>query len=212
MQSSRPFVLVLSQDDLKDGPVDDSSDDPSSTIDWVVAGISTTDGDGGGGFFHSKKSSDISSPEGSNSPRSTGSSSNSPIKSDKKKAKSTTKDEHHPLIGSSFRQNQVKDASNSTSISKDHSRSKKDGAQNIQITSSSTGKPSLEAGTASRSSNLIRNGAAEGPATVSPILASSLGSNRIKTRSGPLPHESFFKFDSSNSKNKAGNKLSFTWY
>ncbi|KAI3705995.1 hypothetical protein L1987_76247 [Smallanthus sonchifolius] len=161
-----------------------------------------------GRFFHSKKSSDISSPEGSNSPRSTGSSSNSPIKSDKKKAKSTTKDEHHPPIGSTFRQNQVKDASNSTSISKDHSRSKKDVAQNIQITSSSTAKPSLAAGTSSGSSNLIRKGAAEGPTTISPILASSLGLNRIKTRSGPLPQESFFKFDSSNSKNKAGNKLS----
>jgi hypothetical protein len=29
---------------------------------------------------------------------------------------------------------------------------------------------------------------------VSPILASSLGLNRIKTRSGPLPQESFFGF------------------
>ncbi|KAI3824339.1 hypothetical protein L1987_05797 [Smallanthus sonchifolius] len=50
MQSSQPFVLVLSQDDLKDGPVDDSSEDPSSTADWVVATISTTEGDGGSGF------------------------------------------------------------------------------------------------------------------------------------------------------------------
>lgn len=32
------------------------------------------------------------------------------------------------------------------------------------------------------------------PASVSPILASSLGLNRIKTRSGPLPQESFFGF------------------
>ncbi|KAK9057813.1 hypothetical protein SSX86_022651 [Deinandra increscens subsp. villosa] len=144
-----------------------------------------------GRFFHAKKSSDISSPEGSNSPRSTGSSSNSPIKSDKKKSKSTSKDEHHPPIGSSFRQNQVNDAS----ISKDHSRSKKDGAQNAQSTSSVTRKPSLGAGTSSGSSNLSRKGAAEVPATVSPILALSLGLNRIKRRSGPLPQESFFKFD-----------------
>ncbi|KAH0943479.1 hypothetical protein HID58_003116 [Brassica napus] len=34
----------------------------------------------------------------------------------------------------------------------------------------------------------------EGPAFVSPIMASSLGLNRIKTRSGPLPRESVFNF------------------
>ncbi|XP_022020720.1 probable serine/threonine protein kinase IREH1 isoform X1 [Helianthus annuus] len=164
-----------------------------------------------GRFFHSKKSSDISSPEGSNSPRSTGSSSNSPIKSDKKKPKSTAKDDHnHPPIASSFRQIQVKDASNSPSISKDRSRSKKDVApQNVQNSSSIAGKPSLGAGTAAGSSSLNPKAAAEGPATVSPILASSLGLNRIKTRSGPLPQESFFKFDSnSNNKSKGSNKLS----
>ncbi|KAF2542697.1 hypothetical protein F2Q68_00032393 [Brassica cretica] len=33
-----------------------------------------------------------------------------------------------------------------------------------------------------------------GPAFVSPIMASSLGLNRIKTRSGPLPRESVFNF------------------
>ncbi|KAI3762246.1 hypothetical protein L1987_52671 [Smallanthus sonchifolius] len=32
--TARPFVLVLSQDDLKDGHVDDSPDDPSSVVDW----------------------------------------------------------------------------------------------------------------------------------------------------------------------------------
>ncbi len=35
---------------------------------------------------------------------------------------------------------------------------------------------------------------AESAASVSPILASSLGLNKIKTRSGPLPQESFFGF------------------
>ncbi|XP_071690483.1 ERAD-associated E3 ubiquitin-protein ligase component HRD3A-like [Rutidosis leptorrhynchoides] len=30
---ARPFVLALSQDDLKDGPVDDTSDDPNSVAD-----------------------------------------------------------------------------------------------------------------------------------------------------------------------------------
>ncbi|MBA0616639.1 hypothetical protein Godav_026142, partial [Gossypium davidsonii] len=36
--------------------------------------------------------------------------------------------------------------------------------------------------------------AKDGPSSVSPLLASSLGLNRIKTRSGPLPQESFFSF------------------
>ncbi|XP_024969374.1 probable serine/threonine protein kinase IREH1 isoform X3 [Cynara cardunculus var. scolymus] len=165
-----------------------------------------------GRFFYSKKSSDISSPEGSNSPRSIGSNSSSPIRSDKKKAKSASKDELHPpttTAGSSFRQNQVKDASNSTSVSKQQSRSKKDGVQGIeskvQNTNSITEKPNLGGG----SSKLTRKGAADGPATVSPILASSLGLNRIKTRSGPLPQESFFGFSKdNNSKNKVSSSSS----
>ncbi|KAL7584013.1 ERAD-associated E3 ubiquitin-protein ligase component HRD3A [Lactuca sativa] len=38
--TARPFVLVLSQDDLKDGPVDESPDDPSSVADWDEFGES----------------------------------------------------------------------------------------------------------------------------------------------------------------------------
>ncbi|KAD4584052.1 hypothetical protein E3N88_21653 [Mikania micrantha] len=38
--TARPFVLILSQDDLKDGPVDDSFDDPSSVVDWDEFGES----------------------------------------------------------------------------------------------------------------------------------------------------------------------------
>lgn len=34
------------------------------------------------------------------------------------------------------------------------------------------------------------------PSSVSPILASSPGLNKIKTRSGPLPQENFFGFRS----------------
>ncbi|CAH1446485.1 unnamed protein product [Lactuca virosa] len=167
-----------------------------------------------GRFFHSKKSSDISSPEGSNSPRSIGSNSSSPIKSDKKKAKSASKDEPQTPISASLRQNQVKDGSNSssTSNSKHQSRSKKDGLQGVeskvQNTTPITEKPSLGSG----SSKLTKKGAAEGPATVSPILASSLGLNRIKTRSGPLPQESFFGFgrdgNSNDNKNKVNSKMS----
>ncbi|XP_071685791.1 probable serine/threonine protein kinase IREH1 [Rutidosis leptorrhynchoides] len=139
-----------------------------------------------GRFFSSKKSSGTSSPEGSNSPRSSGSNSNSPIKSDKKKPKS--KADHHPPIAaattSSFRQTQVKDAS-STSTSTSSS--------NSQIPVSSSTKP-----------NLNRKPA---PA-VSPILASSLGLNRIKTRSGPLPQESFLDFNSSNNGKIGASNLS----
>ncbi|KAM1138419.1 hypothetical protein ACFX13_037084 [Malus domestica] len=38
------------------------------------------------------------------------------------------------------------------------------------------------------------SGAVEPTASVSPILASSLALNKIKTRSGPLPQESLFGF------------------
>ncbi|KAK7247247.1 hypothetical protein RIF29_42126 [Crotalaria pallida] len=41
--------------------------------------------------------------------------------------------------------------------------------------------------------------------SVSPILASSLGLNKIKTRSGPLPQESFFSFRNDGSKLGASN-------
>ncbi|GJR44349.1 hypothetical protein Tco_1312452 [Tanacetum coccineum] len=47
--------------------------------------------------------------------------------------------------------------------------------------------------TAPKPSSGPRKPQPEGPA-VSPILASSLGLNRIKTRSGPLPQESFLGF------------------
>ena len=39
-----------------------------------------------------------------------------------------------------------------------------------------------------------KEGGGGGPAFVSPIMASCLGLNRIKTRSGPLPRESVFNF------------------
>ncbi|XP_076953385.1 ERAD-associated E3 ubiquitin-protein ligase component HRD3A-like [Bidens hawaiensis] len=43
--SARPFVLVLSQDDLKDGPIDDTPDDPSSVADWDEFGESDSRSD-----------------------------------------------------------------------------------------------------------------------------------------------------------------------
>lgn len=152
-----------------------------------------------GRFFSSKKS-DTSSPDGSsNSPRSLGSNSSSPIRSDKKKPKSL-----------------------SPSVSKDSSSSAAAGASSRANTPTSTtksllrrkdskgkdtlslNKPTTEVlkNSSPAPSNLKKFSEtatpAAGPtsASFSPILASSLGLNKIKTRSGPLPQESFFNFGS----------------
>ncbi|KAF7822203.1 putative serine/threonine protein kinase IREH1 isoform X1 [Senna tora] len=138
-----------------------------------------------GRFFNFKKSSDSSSPDGSpNSARSFGS--NSPSRSDKKKAKSALKDPPIAAGAAACRQGQqqVKDATK-----------KKDGKGKESLTSSKPSSGVVESGSSSLlpSSGLKSKQAAAG-AAVSPILASSLGLNRIKTRSGPLPQESFFGF------------------
>lgn len=167
-----------------------------------------------GRFFSSKKSSGTSSPEGSNSPRSIGSNSNSPIRSEKKKPKSATKEDHHRPIGgsSSFRQTQVKDGSTSTSNLKHQNQTRKDvtvvteSKIHAQTQIPLSTRPS--SGAASTSSKSTRESAAEVPPTVSPILASSLGLNRIKTRSGPLPRESFLGFNRDSNNNNANSKMS----
>nr|GEV26253.1 probable serine/threonine protein kinase IREH1 isoform X1 [Tanacetum cinerariifolium]GEW06956.1 probable serine/threonine protein kinase IREH1 isoform X1 [Tanacetum cinerariifolium] len=114
--------------------------------------------------------------------------SSSPESSNTNSPKSTSSNSSSPIKSSdkkkpnnqppSFRQIQVKDAPLSPSpIKSPITRS--DVSGKIPATSSDSGK-----------------------VTVSPILASSLGLNRIKTRSGPLPQESFFSFgkDSGNAK------------
>lgn len=143
-----------------------------------------------GRFFSSKKS-DSSSPDGSNSPRSLGS--NSPIRSEKKKVKST-KEEPQIVASSSFgascRQTQVKDGSKKKDVK----------GKEPQTQPKSPAKPSSVRGSSvTNLGSKLRKppDAKELPsaaAAVSPILASSLGLNRIKTRSGPLPQESFFGF------------------
>ncbi|KAJ7970256.1 putative Kinase [Quillaja saponaria] len=156
-----------------------------------------------GRFFSSKKS-DSSSPDGSsNSPRSLGS--NSPSRSDKKKSKSAAKDplpiSNSSSSGGGFgaaacRQTEVKDGTK-----------KKDVKRSVSLTQSpkTTSKPrspaefgsSLATGFGSKSKKVVAAPAdvKDNPSpSVSPILASSLGLNRIKTRSGPLPQESFFGF------------------
>lgn len=166
-------------------------------------------------FFSSKKSSDTSSPEGSNSPRSLGSNSSSPIRSEKKKVKSSTSsaaasNADQPIPGpslsglsSSCRQTQVKDGPKpqlrqQQQQQQQHQHQKKDlKGKETKIIQNPTpetplAKPSL--GT-SPSASKSRKGATDMPPTsVSPIVASSLGLKGIKTRSGPLPQESFFGF------------------
>lgn len=146
-----------------------------------------------GRFFSSKKS-DVSSPDGSsNSPRSIGS--NSPIRSDKKMGKSS----------SSSKDNSPATPTSISSLAASFKDKKKDGKgkESIVHNSNSPGKSGLGGGEALGSSKLKNLGLADGkeagPPTavsVSPILASSLGLNKIKTRSGPLPQESFFGYGS----------------
>ncbi|KAL2554646.1 putative serine/threonine protein kinase IREH1 [Forsythia ovata] len=142
-----------------------------------------------GRFFSSKKS-DASSPDGSsNSPRSFGSKSNSPIRSDKKKPKSSS-----PSIS--------KDNSPSTptgSTSKNTLKKKESKGKEAHIFT----KPSSGISSSFAPSKLKKPEEAAVPVpgpgptsvSVSPIVASSLGLNKIKTRSGPLPQESFFSFN-----------------
>ena len=125
-------------------------------------------------FFSSKKSGS-SSPDSSNSPRSVGS--NSPNPSDKKKSKSASKDESPISSPSSLGGFGCKQAS-----------SIKDGLKKNK------GKEVPSPHSIGKSNLSPKNEG--GPAFVSPIMASSLGLNRIKTRSGPLPRESVFNFRS----------------
>ncbi|KAJ8753669.1 hypothetical protein K2173_026345 [Erythroxylum novogranatense] len=144
-------------------------------------------------FFSSKKS-DTSSPDGSSSsPRSVGS--NSPIRSDKKKPKSASKD-NSPTTSSggsqaTCRQVQVKDGVKKKELIKG-----KESAPTLNHTPvrPSFSKSKKAVATATATAPTSEKEAAAGPGSVSPILASSLGLNKIKTRSGPLPQESFFGF------------------
>uniref|UniRef100_A0A0E0GSP2 non-specific serine/threonine protein kinase n=1 Tax=Oryza nivara TaxID=4536 RepID=A0A0E0GSP2_ORYNI len=138
-----------------------------------------------GRFFSSRhKSSESSSPtDGSNSPRTPTSappaagspaaaaSSSSSSRSDKKKPKSETPRKRDKLFGGS--------ASGSAAS--------KGGAGAAPASASSS--PSADGRKAAAAQ--LRDGGAGGAsaAALSPILASSLGLNRIKTRSGPLPQE-----------------------
>ncbi|KAK8490164.1 hypothetical protein V6N11_043377 [Hibiscus sabdariffa] len=132
-------------------------------------------------FFSSSKKSDSSSADGSNSPRST---SDSPVRSDKKKPKASASkldSQHTPSPPSTSLFSPV--ACNQTHV-RDGVRSKDLKPKQLLPQTPPSKPSSSSSSTASKKPDAIE----------SPLLASSLGLNRIKTRSGPLPRETFFSF------------------
>lgn len=136
-----------------------------------------------GRFFSSKKS-DPSSPEGSNSPRSLGSNSSN-TRSEKKKVKSTKTDP--PPITSTTNSTSACSGSAVRFSAKKQQQQQSSSVKKKDNNKDAKGKESFEETTSQGQS-------AHSGLKVSPIVASSLGLNRIKTRSGPLPQESFFVF------------------
>ncbi len=126
-----------------------------------------------GRFFSSKKS-DSSSPEGSNSPRTPAF--ESPSRSEKKEVKLDLAVGSHALIKDAVKNHRQKEDK------KDKERDSK-------------GKETAAAAALSAPAKVRKGAAAKdggaASSSLSPILASSLGLNRIKTRSGPLPQEGF---------------------
>ncbi|XP_029119205.1 probable serine/threonine protein kinase IREH1 isoform X1 [Elaeis guineensis] len=138
-----------------------------------------------GRFFSSKKS-DSSSPDGSNSPKTPTLA--SPNRSEKKKVKSDPAVGRHTLIKDAVKQHQQKKKEDK----KDKERDSK-GKQTAASASSKASPPAadLSAPAKIRSGAAAKDGGVAAASALSPILASSLGLNRIKTRSGPLPQEGF---------------------
>ncbi|KAL0380279.1 UNVERIFIED_CONTAM: putative serine/threonine protein kinase IREH1 [Sesamum angustifolium] len=150
-----------------------------------------------GRFFSSKKS-DTSSPDGSsNSPRSFGSNSNSPIRSDKKKPKSLSPSISKDSSPAASAAGTPTSAAKSLLKKKDSSKGK-DTFKSSKPTSGISTSPSKLKKSEEAAPPPPAGPPSAGPTSlsVSPIVASSLGLNKIKTRSGPLPQESFFSFGS----------------
>ncbi|KAL0853758.1 hypothetical protein Bca101_058910 [Brassica carinata] len=131
-------------------------------------------------LFFSSKKS--GSSDSSNSPRSVGS--NSPIGSDNHKSKSPNSSPS-PFAG----------------VLDGFKKKDKDGSSSKGRETSSSDQVPGKSKLSSEASKLTAE---------TPILASSLGLNRIKTRSGPLPQESFFNFgdDKSGTRLDAGSSSS----
>ncbi|GAV70788.1 Pkinase domain-containing protein, partial [Cephalotus follicularis] len=140
-------------------------------------------------FFSSKKSDPSSPSDGSsNSPRSIGS--NSPIRSDKKKPKSTSNDETRiPKLSTT-----TTTGSSSSVPATCKQAQVKDVVKKKEVKPKETLKTPVKLSLKEKRAAMgeVKDNSAS--ASVSPILASSLGLNKIKTRSGPLPQESFFSF------------------
>ncbi|XP_062212200.1 probable serine/threonine protein kinase IREH1 isoform X2 [Phragmites australis] len=134
-----------------------------------------------GRFFSSrhKSSESSSSPDGSNSPRTPTSApasaaspaSSSSSRSDKKKTKSETPRKREKLFGSAAVAAAAAPKSAASSASSNPAGDGRKGSSVAQLRDAGVG------------------GGGGSAASLSPILASSLGLNRIKTRSGPLPQE-----------------------
>ncbi|XP_009408996.2 probable serine/threonine protein kinase IREH1 [Musa acuminata AAA Group] len=147
-------------------------------------------------FSSSKKSDSSSSPDGSNSPGGSTFGSPSTARSDKKKSKSNA-----APAAASPRHTLIKDAVEKHHLQHQQKKKDKDAkdSKGKDTAHASSPKPSPAAATAAADSGSspakLRKGAAVGKdgagpaAALSPILVSSLGLNRIKTRSGPLPQE-----------------------
>lgn len=153
-----------------------------------------------GRFFSSKKS-DNSSPDGSsNSSRSFGS--NSPIRSDKKKAKSGSfGSKDGGSSGGSKKEVKGKETLLKSSSS---SQGRELGKHSSGFSSSLKSKRGIEVEKlgGKEGKEVGPTSPAVATAAVSPIVASSLGLNKIKTRSGPLPQESFLGFGSGRGRDK----------
>ncbi|KAJ6846826.1 putative serine/threonine protein kinase IREH1 [Iris pallida] len=158
-----------------------------------------------GRFFSSKKYSDSSSPDGSNSPKTptSASTSDSPFaRSDKKKVKSDS---------SPFRRSLAKQKDKEKEKEKEKLKEKEKAKEKEKLKEKEKedwrrkegfGSPSKPSFPSSAPAKLRKGGAGTegakegGSAKLSPILASSLGLNRIKTRSGPLPQETGHRMSS----------------
>lgn len=136
-----------------------------------------------GRFFSSKKSTDSSSsPDGSNSPRTP--TLDSPNRSDKKKVKPSSSSSSSSSPSSSFRHSLLYKKNDAKSKDKDKDKDKDSSPTPAAAAAAASAPAKLRKGTTAAAA------VAAGDGSLSPILASSLGLNRIKTRSGPLPQDS----------------------
>ncbi|XP_077232845.1 putative serine/threonine protein kinase IREH1 isoform X3 [Tasmannia lanceolata] len=149
-----------------------------------------------GRFFSSKKQ-DSASSDGSNSPQ-------TPSSSDKKKVKSTKDDPKISVLVKDVRKRNQQEQKKKESKDKEAQSLCKLINTDCSINSSLRSQNAVEKEGQSLSKSIhtdislnssLRSQNATEIKAFSPILASSLGLNRIKTRSGPLLQESFFGLD-----------------